>query len=90
MSPEQDVADHTLVMLRGMRRELATVLENQARDRELLHRLQAGLDQLRTEVTAVRVDVASLDIKAVTHKNDILQVMHRLDLMGAPKENERA
>ncbi|MEA2935238.1 MAG: hypothetical protein QOD74_1884 [Variibacter sp.] len=85
---EQQVASHTLTMLQGMRRELAAVLENQARDRELLHRVQAAVDNIQVDVRAIRADVASLDIKAVTHKNEILEVMRRLDLAGAPIQED--
>jgi hypothetical protein len=67
-----------------MRRELAAVLENQARDRAILHRMQASIDDLRAETRQLRSGVAALDIKAVTHKNEIL-VMRRLDPMGAPQ-----
>ena len=43
-----------LVQIRGVRRELAAVLENQARDRQLITRIWGELGELRQEVGQLR------------------------------------
>jgi len=89
---DQEIANHTLAMLQGLRRELAAVLDNQARDRELLHRLQervqAGFEGVSADLREIRGDIAALDIKSVTYKNDILAVLRRLDQV-APLSDTR-
>ena len=82
-----------LVQLRGMRREMAAILENQRRDRELITRLALRVDQgfarvdealvdLRRDIGEIRSDMVQLENGLLNRHTEILDVMRRLDQAG--------
>ena len=75
-----------LVQLRGMRREMAAILENQRRDRELITRLALRVDQgfadLRRDIGEIRSDMTQFENGLLNRHTEILDVMRRLDQAG--------
>ncbi len=82
-----------LVQLRGMRREMAAILENQRRDRELITRLALRVDQgfarvdealvdLRRDIGEIRSDIVQLENGLLNRHTEILDVMRRPDQAG--------
>jgi hypothetical protein len=93
MSTAPEPADPTNLVLRqlqGLRREMAAVLENQRRDRELITRLTLNMDQLslrvdngfakvRKEIGAIRSDLLMLENGPLNRHNEILYLVRRMD-----------
>ncbi len=86
-----------LVQLRGMRREMAAILDNQRRDRELITRLALRVDQgfarvdealadLRRDIGEIRSDMVQLENGLLNRHTEILDVVRRLDEIGLPAE----
>ncbi len=84
-----------LVQLRGMRREMAAILENQRRDRELITRLALRVDQgfarvdeafvdLRRDIGEIRSDMVRLENGLLDRHTEILDVVRRLDEIEHP------
>lgn len=93
----RDVANHTPAMLQSLRREMAAVLENQQRDRQLLTRLydettrefgrlRVDVADLRRDVQEMKSDMLLLDNKLLSRHSEILQTIRRHDALGAPAE----
>lgn len=81
--------------LRGMRREMAVMLERQVRDRELLLRISDDVGRVRQDVSEIRRDIQelrsemiSLENKVLSGQNEVLRVMRRLDTMDVPADDE--
>lgn len=79
-----------LRQLRGIRQELAAVLANQTRDRDIITRMYAKMEQefirtdegisgLRRELAAVRSDLVMIENGLLSRHNDILDLARRLD-----------
>lgn len=93
MAETTDAADETesltLRHLRSLRRDMAAVLENQARDRQLITRLAARMDQsvgeIRRDIADLRGDVVLLENGLLSRHNEILAVMRRLDDIDRPR-----
>lgn len=72
--------------LRTLRRDMTAVLENQARDRQLVTRRAARIDQsvgeIRRDVADLRSDVVLLENGLLNRHNEILSVMRRMDDLG--------
>ena len=82
-----------LVQLRGIRREMATLLERQVRDRELTAKLYDEILAVRSEVQEVRRDVRELrsdflrlENEMLNRHNEVLEVVRRLDEVERPTE----
>ena len=82
-----------LIQLRGIRREMATLLERQVRDRELTTKLYNEILAVRSEVQEVQRDVRDLrgdflrlENDMLNRHNEVLEVMRRLDEVGLPTE----
>ena len=82
-----------LVQLRGIRREMATLLERQVRDRELTTKLYNEILAVRSEMQEVRRDVRGLRSEFLRLENErpnrhseVLEVVRRLDEVGPPTE----
>lgn len=89
MAEATDEADNlTLRHLRSLRRDMAAVLENQARDRQLITRLAARMDQsvgeIRRDIADLRGDVVLLENGLLNRHNELLSVMRRLDDVDVP------
>jgi hypothetical protein len=83
-----DEADNlTLRYLRTMRRDITVVLENQARDRTLITRLAARMDQsvgeIRRDISDLRSDVVLLENGLLNRHNEILSIIRRIDDLDA-------
>jgi|SoiMethySBSTD1v2_1073268.scaffolds.fasta_scaffold296115_3 hypothetical protein len=85
-----DPTNLVLRQLQGLRREMAAVLENQRRDRELITRLTLSMDQIslrmdqgfaeiRKEISAIRSDLVMLENGLLNRQNEILDLVRRID-----------
>jgi predicted nuclease with TOPRIM domain len=85
-----DVENLIIAQLQGIRRELAAMLENQLRDRQLITRLasrmEQGFGEVRRDIQDLRSDVTLLENSLLTRHNEMMQVMRRLDELGAPAD----
>ncbi|MBR2673827.1 MAG: hypothetical protein IKE32_04600 [Aeriscardovia sp.] len=96
MAEMTDAADETesltLRHLRSLRWDIAAVLENQARDRQLITRLAARMDQsvgeIRRDIADFRGDVVLLENGLLNRHNEILATMRRLDDIDAPRGHD--
>ena len=68
----QNVASHTLVLLRTMDRKLDHVIET-------LSRHDVRLGRLERDVAEVKSDLVLLENRLLTQTNEILRIEHRLD-----------
>ena len=68
----QNVASHTLVLLRTMDRKLDHVIET-------LSRHDVRLGRLERDVAEVKSDLVLLENRLLTQTNEILRIVHRLD-----------
>ncbi|HKS87840.1 MAG TPA: hypothetical protein VJR70_00240 [Stellaceae bacterium] len=79
-----------LIHLQGMRREMAAMLDRQVRDRELISKvyneLMAFRSEMREEVREIKSDLILLENQMQNRHNEFLQVVRRLDLLGAPTD----
>ena len=82
-----------LVQLRGIRRERATLLERQVRDRELTTKLYNEILAVRSEMQEVQRDVRGLRSEFLRLENEmpnrhdaVLEVVRRLDEVERPTE----
>lgn len=77
-----------LAQLRGVRKELAVVLENQARDRQLIlrlsQRMEEGFGSLQRDMTDIRSDLTLLENNLLSRHNEILDLARRVDDPEAP------
>jgi hypothetical protein len=97
-TPPDEIANLTLRHLRSMRREMAVVLENQVRDRQLILRLTERMDQsfasvaqnfadVRRDIRDLRGDIILLENGLLSRCNDILDLVRRVDEI-APRPAE--
>ena len=79
----EDVDNLTLRYLKTLRRDLTVVLENQGRDRQLITRLAARMDQsvgeIRRDMADLRGDIVLLENGLINRHSEILGIMRRLD-----------
>jgi hypothetical protein len=79
-----------LLQLQGMRREMAALLERQVRDRELMSKvyneLMAFRAETREEFRDVKTDLITLENQLLNRHNEVLSVIRRLDVLGAPPD----
>ncbi|WP_293810372.1 hypothetical protein [uncultured Bosea sp.] len=68
----QNVASHTLVLLRTMDRKLDHVIET-------LSRHDVRLGRLERDVAEVKSDLVLLENRLLTQTNEILRIVYRLD-----------
>jgi hypothetical protein len=67
--PENNIV---LIHLQGLRREVATVLDNQQRDREIIARLQRDMNELRN-------DVYTLEREGLNRHTEMLRALERIE-----------
>lgn len=68
----QNVASHTLVLVRTMDRKLDHVIGT-------LSRRDVRLGRLERDVAEVKSDLVLLENRLLTQTNEILRIVHRLD-----------
>jgi hypothetical protein len=90
LKPTGELESLTLRQLRGLRQEMAAILANQQRDRDLITRIDARMEQefakvdegmvgLRRDIAAMRSDVVMLENGMLSRHNDILDLARRMD-----------
>ncbi len=76
-------AELIIHQLQGIRRELATVLENQRRDRELITRMSLHMDEglagVARDIRELKSDVVLLENQNLSRHSEILHILRRLD-----------
>jgi predicted nucleic acid-binding Zn-ribbon protein len=75
-----------LLQLQGIRREMAALLDRQVRDRELISKVYNEVMSLRSEVRELKSDLLTVENQMQNRHNEVLGVIRRLDMLGAPPD----
>lgn len=90
LNPKSEPGDLTLVHLRGLRKEMAAMFENHARDRQLIirmmerlesvsTRMDEGFASIRRDIAGLSNDVLLLENNLLTRHNEILDLARKID-----------
>ncbi len=75
-----------LLQLRGIRREMAALLDRQVPDRELISKVYNEVMAVRSDVRELRSDLLTLENQMQNRHNEVRGVIRRLDALGAPPD----
>jgi hypothetical protein len=80
---EEKLEDITLVQLRGLRREVAALLENQATFSKQIVRLYEHVDRLTDEVRrdfqSVKSDIIALENQNISRHGETINALRRIE-----------
>lgn len=72
---DRSIANMTLLHLRGLREEMEAMLEWRVDVMKQFDAVNTRLDRLNTDVQGLRGEVAGLDIKDISQRNEILTIL---------------
>ena len=89
---DEKLEDITLVHLRGLRREVAALLENQATFSKQIVRLYEHVDRLTDEVRrdfqSVKSDIVMLENQNISRHDETINAIRRIEAIERPGASE--
>jgi hypothetical protein len=91
---DEKLEDATLVQLRGLRREVAALLENQATFSKQMVRLYEHVDKLTDEVRrdfqSVKSDIIMLESQNISRHGETINAIRRIEAIERPGRRKAA